>query len=141
MSEKANPDLDPTLSSATEGEYKYGFTTDIDTDILPPGLTEDTVRFISKQKGEPEWLLEFRLKAFRYWLTLTPPTWAHLDIPPIDFQAISYWAAPKKKGGAEEPRRCRPAIARHLQPPRNSARGAEGSLRHGRGCGDGLRER
>ncbi|MBD5346621.1 MAG: Fe-S cluster assembly protein SufB [Bacteroides sp.] len=99
MSEKANPDLDPTLSSATEGEYKYGFTTDIDTDILPPGLTEDTVRFISKQKGEPEWLLEFRLKAFRYWLTLTPPTWAHLDIPPIDFQAISYWAAPKKKEG------------------------------------------
>lgn len=99
MSQQANPDLDPTLTSATEGEYKYGFTTDIDTDILPPGLTEDTVRFISRSKGEPEWLLEFRLKAFRYWLTLTPPTWAHLDIPPIDFQAISYWAAPKKKAG------------------------------------------
>lgn len=97
MSQQANPDLDPTLTSATEGEYKYGFTTDIDTDILPPGLTEDTVRFISRSKGEPEWLLEFRLKAFRYWLTLTPPTWAHLDIPPIDFQAISYWAAPKKR--------------------------------------------
>ncbi len=99
MSEKATNDLDPTISSATEGEYKYGFTTDIDTEILPPGLNEDTIRFISRQKGEPEWLLDFRLKAFRYWLTLTPPTWAHLDIPPIDFQAISYWAAPKKKEG------------------------------------------
>ncbi|MDE6278343.1 MAG: Fe-S cluster assembly protein SufB, partial [Paramuribaculum sp.] len=71
----------------------------IDTDILPPGLTEETVRFISAKKGEPEWLLDFRLKAFRHWLTLTPPKWAHLDIPPIDFQAISYWAAPKAKEG------------------------------------------
>lgn len=85
------------LGNVTAGEYKYGFTTDIDTDIIPQGLNEDVVRFISAKKGEPEWLLEFRLKAFRHWLTLTPPKWAHLDIPDIDFQAISYYAAPKTK--------------------------------------------
>lgn len=85
------------LKDATRSEYKYGFVTDIDTDIVPPGLNEDVIRLISKKKGEPEWLLDFRLKAFRYWLTLTPPHWAHLDIPEIDFQAISYYAAPKPK--------------------------------------------
>lgn len=85
------------LDEATNSEYKYGFTSDIDTEIVPPGLDEDVIRRISAIKQEPEWLLEFRLKAFRYWQTLTPPTWAHLDIPPIDFQAISYYAAPKQK--------------------------------------------
>ena len=85
------------LEEATNTEYKYGFTSDIDTDIVPPGLNEDVIRFISEKKGEPEWLLRFRLDAFRYWQTLTPPHWAHLCIPPIDFQAISYYAAPKKK--------------------------------------------
>ena len=86
-----------TIEEATGTEYKYGFTSDIDTDIVPPGLNEDVIRFISEKKGEPEWLLQFRLEAFRYWQTLTPPEWAHLKIPPIDFQAISYYAAPKKK--------------------------------------------
>ncbi len=99
MSQQANPDLDPTLTSATEGEYKYGFTTDIDTDILPPGLTEDTVRFISRSKGEPEWLLEFRLKAFRYsWLTPHPAHMGPPRHPPSTSRAISYRAAPKKAG-------------------------------------------
>lgn len=87
------------ISNVTSGEYKYGFTSDIDTDIIPKGLTEETVKYISRVKGEPEWLLDFRLKAFRHWLTLTPPHWAHLDIPEIDFQAISYYAAPRKKEG------------------------------------------
>ena len=87
------------INDVTSGEYKYGFVTDIDTDIIPQGLNEDVVRLISQKKGEPEWLLEFRLKAFRHWLTLEVPTWAHLDIPEIDFQAISYYAAPKKKEG------------------------------------------
>ena len=87
------------IDQAMRSDYKYGFTTLIDTEILPKGLSEDTVRFISKVKGEPEWLLDFRLKAFRHWLTLTPPAWAHLEIPPIDFQAISYYAAPRKKEG------------------------------------------
>ena len=90
---------DALLNEVTEGDYKYGFVTDIDTDIIPVGLDEDVVRLISRKKGEPQWMLDFRLKAFRYWLTLTPPKWAHLKIPDIDFQAISYYAAPVKKEG------------------------------------------
>lgn len=85
------------LDQATNSEYKYGFTSDIDTDIVPPGLNEEVIRHISALKQEPDWLLEFRLKAYRYWLTLKPPTWAHLDMPEIDYQAISYYAAPRKK--------------------------------------------
>ena len=90
-------DSEATLREATSSEYKYGFTSDIDTDIVPPGLSEDVIRFISAKKHEPEWLLDFRLKAYRHWLTLRQPEWAHLKIPPIDFQAISYYAAPKPK--------------------------------------------
>ena len=80
-----------------ERRYEAGFVTDIESDTLPPGLDEDVVRFISKKKDEPEWLTEWRLKAYRHWLTMTPPEWAKLDIAPIDFQAVSYFAAPKKK--------------------------------------------
>lgn len=98
---KPEQNSDRVLNEATNSEYKYGFTSDIETEIVPPGLTEDTVRFISHIKGEPDWLLDYRLKAFRYWQTLTPPHWAHLDIPEIDFQAISYYAA-KKEGTQEE---------------------------------------
>lgn len=90
-------DSEATLREATSSEYKYGFTSDIDTDIVPPGLSEDVIRFISAKKHEPEWLLDFRLKAYRHWLTLRQPEWAHLKIPPIDFQGISYYAAPKPK--------------------------------------------
>jgi len=85
------------IEDFTKGEYKYGFTSDIETDIIPTGLNEDVVRLISAKKEEPEWLLNFRLKAFEHWKKLEPPTWAHLDIPEIDFQKISYFAAPKKK--------------------------------------------
>ena len=95
---QSSPDAD-IISEATTGDYKYGFVTDIDTEKIPVGLNEDVVRLISAKKGEPEWLLEFRLKAFRYRLTLTPPKWGHLRIPDIDFQAISYYAAPVKKEG------------------------------------------
>jgi Fe-S cluster assembly protein SufB len=80
-----------------ERRYEAGFVTDIESDTLAPGLDEDVVRFISKKKEEPEWLTEWRLKAYRHWLTMTPPQWAQLDIAPIDFQAVSYFAAPKKK--------------------------------------------
>ncbi|MDE5982724.1 MAG: Fe-S cluster assembly protein SufB, partial [Duncaniella sp.] len=85
------------IDDVTGSEYKYGFTTDIDTDIIPRGLSEDVVRLISAKKGEPEWLLDFRLKAYRHWLTMKMPDWAHLNIPEIDYQAISYYAAPQQK--------------------------------------------
>ncbi len=89
--------MEEIIQDITSQEYKYGFTTDVETDIIPVGLNEDVIRLISAKKQEPEWLLEFRLKAFRKWQTMPVPTWAHLDIPPIDFQAISYYAAPKTK--------------------------------------------
>jgi len=85
------------LHDVTSGEYKYGFTSNIETEIIRKGLDEDVVRLISTKKNEPEWLLEFRLKAFRYWQTLKMPDWAHLSIPAIDFQNIIYYAAPKSK--------------------------------------------
>ena len=77
--------------------YEHGFVTDIETDIIPPGLSEDVIRFISAKKNEPEWVLDYRLEAFRHWQTMTPPQWASVAHPPIDLQAISYFAAPKKK--------------------------------------------
>ena len=77
--------------------YEFGFITNIKTDIIESGLNEDVIKLISKKKNEPEWLLEFRLQAYRYWLTQKMPTWPHLDIPPIDYQAISYYADPLKK--------------------------------------------
>jgi len=86
---------DKILTEITENEYKYGFSTDIETEIIPVGLDENVVRFISKKKNEPEWLLEYRLKAFRLWQKSEMPTWAHLNIPEIDYQGISYFAAPK----------------------------------------------
>ena len=85
------------VKELTQEKYKYGFTTDVHTDIIERGLNEDVVRLISEKKGEPEWLLEFRLKAYRHWLTLEMPTWAHLRIPEIDYQSISYYADPPKK--------------------------------------------
>lgn len=88
------------ISDNNDDDYKYGFFSgDVETDIIPAGLNEEVVRLISQKKGEPQWLLDFRLKAFRHWQKMTPPTWAHLDIPAIDFQAISYYAAPRKKEG------------------------------------------
>lgn len=87
------------LNEVTNSDYKYGFVTDIDTEMIHRGLDEDTVRIISAKKNEPDWLLQFRLKAFRHWQTLEMPTWAHLNIPPIDYQDIIYYAAPKKKEG------------------------------------------
>jgi Fe-S cluster assembly protein SufB len=85
------------IDNFTRSEYKYGFYTDIEMDTAPKGLSEDTIRFISAKKKEPEWLLEFRLKAYRHWLTMKEPDWAHLHHPPINYQDIIYFAAPKKK--------------------------------------------
>lgn len=91
---------DAIIHEVTQSEYKYGFTTDIETDVIPIGLSEDVVRIISAKKNEPEWMLEFRLKAYRHWLTLKMPTWANLTIPEFDYQSISYFAAPRKNAPA-----------------------------------------
>ena len=85
------------LDEVTQGDYKYGFYTDIEMETAPKGLSEDTIRFISAKKNEPEWLLEYRLNAYRKWLGMKEPTWAHLHHPPINYQDIIYYAAPKKK--------------------------------------------
>ena len=92
-------DNDQIIDEVTSSDYKYGFTTEIDTETIGKGLSEETVRLISEKKGEPEWLLQFRLEAYRHWLTLEQPDWALLNIPPIDYQDIIYYAAPKKKEG------------------------------------------
>ncbi|MDD7251446.1 MAG: Fe-S cluster assembly protein SufB [Prevotellaceae bacterium] len=78
-------------------KYAYGFSTDVETEVIPKGLNEDVIRLISAKKGEPQWLLDFRLDAFRYWQTLKQPSWGHVHVPPIDYQAISYYADPRGK--------------------------------------------
>jgi Fe-S cluster assembly protein SufB len=88
------------LDDITRAEYKAGFVTDIEQERLPPGLSEDVVRRISGKKGEPAWMTEWRLKAYRHWLTMREPTWPNVHYPPIDYQAISYYAAPKQKKDA-----------------------------------------
>ncbi|MBN1107364.1 MAG: Fe-S cluster assembly protein SufB [Bacteroidales bacterium] len=88
---------DKVIGEVTSGEYKYGFYSDIEIESIPKGLSEDVVRIISGKKGEPQWLLDFRLKAFRHWQTLKMPRWANLRIPDIDFQDIIYYAAPRKQ--------------------------------------------
>ncbi|RLD68038.1 MAG: Fe-S cluster assembly protein SufB [Bacteroidetes bacterium] len=90
-------DEDKIIGDVTSSDYKYGFTTNIEMDYIPKGLSEDVVRLISQKKNEPEFLLEFRLKAYRKWLTMEEPDWGHLKIPKIDFQEIIFYAAPKKK--------------------------------------------
>ena len=92
---------DKIIADVTDSEYKYGFTTNVDTEYIPKGLNEDIIRLISKKKDEPEWMLEFRLKAFDAWKEMEMPDWAHLRIPAIDFQEVIYFAAPKKKKDGE----------------------------------------
>src|SRR5881409_3384932 len=93
----ASLETQQTIRSLSDEGYKYGFVTDIESDSAPPGLDEDTVRFISAKKGEPEWLLEWRLAAFRAWREMTEPEWAKVEFPPIDFQAASYYSAPRQQ--------------------------------------------
>jgi Fe-S cluster assembly protein SufB len=89
--------MSTTIEQLANQEYKYGFVTDIEADTAPPGLNEDIVRLISTKKGEPEWMLEWRLKALRHWFTMREPTWANVHYPPIDYQGIRYYSAPKQK--------------------------------------------
>ena len=98
------------IEEAAQAEYKYGFVTDIETEVIPKGLDEDVVRRISALKGEPEWLLEFRLKAYRHWLTLKAPTWGHVHVPEIDYQAISYYAAPRQRKDGDKPKEIDPEL-------------------------------
>src|SRR5574344_1763433 len=85
------------VKKVAEQKYEFGFTTDVHTEIIPNGLNEDIVRLISEKKGEPEWMLDFRLQAFRFWEQQTQPSWGHVHVPPIDYQAISYYADPLAK--------------------------------------------
>ena len=85
------------IQDLTNQEYKYGFVTDIEADSAPPGLNEDIIAFISAKKGEPEFMLEWRLKAYRHWLTMKEPSWSNVRYPPIDYQATIYYSAPKAK--------------------------------------------
>jgi|GraSoiStandDraft_47_1057283.scaffolds.fasta_scaffold79967_2 Fe-S cluster assembly protein SufB len=93
----ASLETQQTIRSLSDEGYKYGFVTDIESDSAPPGLDEDTVRFISAKKGEPEWLLEWRLAAFRAWREMPEPEWAKVEFPPIDYQAASYYSAPRQQ--------------------------------------------
>ena len=100
------------VREVAEKKYEYGFTTDVDTDIIDHGLSEDVIRLISAKKEEPEWLLDFRLRAYRYWLTQQPPTWGHVHLPEIDYQAISYYADPTRKTGGGEKKEIDPELMR-----------------------------
>ena len=90
--------LERAVNEVVNDDYRYGFVTRIESDVLPPGLDEDVIRAISARKREPAWMLERRLEAYRHWQTMEDPTWSHIQRPPIDFNAISYYAAPKPKG-------------------------------------------
>ena len=104
------------VRQVAEQKYEFGFTTDVHTEIIEKGLNEDIVRLISAKKGEPEWLLDFRLKAFRYWQTLKQPTWGHVHLPEIDYQAISYYADPLAKKRREERGERREATVDDIDP-------------------------
>ena len=100
---------DKIIQDFTSGEYKEGFVTDVEQEFVPKGLNEDIIRTISRLKEEPDWLLEFRLDAFRKWQAMEMPRWPHLDLPEIDFQDIIYYAAPKKD--KDRPKEIDPKLA------------------------------
>ncbi|MDP7295178.1 MAG: hypothetical protein QGG24_07645, partial [Vicinamibacterales bacterium] len=99
-----------TIEQLANQDYKYGFVTDVEADTIPKGLSEDVIRLISAKKEEPEWLLEWRLKAYRLWTSMTEPTWPNVEYDPIDYQAISYYSAPKKKPQLESMNEVDPEI-------------------------------
>ena len=86
-----------TIEALANREYKYGFVTDIEAETIPRGLNEDIVRTISAKKNEPQWMLDWRLKAYRHWLTMTEPAWPNVHYPKLDYQDIIYYSAPKPK--------------------------------------------
>jgi hypothetical protein len=98
-----------TGSEFSAGDYKYGFTTPVEMEEFTRGLSEQTIRDLSAKKGEPAFLLEFRLKAYRKWLTMKEPEWAHVDYPPVDYQSIAYFVKPKQKPQLSTPKSSRPS--------------------------------
>ena len=110
-------------------KYKYGFTTEIELVRAPKGLNEETVRFISAKKGEPDWLLEWRLEAYRRWLTMQEPTWANVVHPKIDFQDLYYYSAPKSTEGPKSLADVDPELLKTYAQARHPALGAEGACR------------
>ena len=105
-----NNDNNAFVKQVAEQKYEYGFTTDVNTEIIECGLNEDVVTLISTKKGEPQWMLDFRLKAFRYWKTLKQPEWGHVSLPDIDYQAISYYADPLAKQKDNEKKEIDPEL-------------------------------
>ena len=100
------------VREVTDKKYEYGFETDVATDVIDHGLNEDVIRLISRKKGEPDWALDFRLKAFRHWQTLKQPTWGHVNLPPIDYQAISYYADPTRPAKGDEKKEIDPELVK-----------------------------
>jgi Fe-S cluster assembly protein SufB len=117
------------IRDLAQQEYKWGFVTDIGEERIPKGLTEDTIRLISAKKNEPEFMLEWRLKAYRYWASqeskAAEPTWANVHYPPIDYQAITYYSAPKQKPQLESLDQLDPEILRTYEKPRHPDHRAE----------------
>ena len=108
--EKNNNEENAYVKSVVNKSYEFGFTTDVHTEIIDKGLNEAVIRLISQKKEEPDWLLQFRLEAYRYWLTQTQPSWAHVTLPPIDYQAISYYADPTAKSKGNEKKEIDPEL-------------------------------
>ena len=133
---------DEILTEALGKEYEHGFTTDVEQEFVPKGLSEDIIRLISAKKGEPQWLLDFRLGAYRKWLGMKAPTWGHLHLPEIDYQDIIYYAAPKKQ--ADMPTEIDPELEKtfdKLGIPLNERKALAGvrddDVRDGEASGDG----
>ena len=121
--------MSSSIESLISREYEAGFVTDIESDTFPPGLNEDVVRAISARKNEPAFMLEWRLKAYRRWLTMKEPHWPNVHYNPIDYQAVSYYSAPEDEEASRQSRRGRSRAAEDLPAARHSADGAEDPLR------------
>ena len=120
---------DAALRELTEGKYKYGFVTDVETDQVAKGLSEDVIRLISQKKDEPDWMLEWRLKAYRHWLTMTEPRWPNVHYPPIDYQDIVYYSAPKPKKKLGSMDEVDPELRKAFEKLGHPARGAAAARR------------
>jgi len=124
-----------TIESLVKQEYKYGFVTDVESESAPPGLNENIIRLISAKKKEPKWLTDWRLKAFRHWLTMPEPTWQFVKHPKIDFQDITYFSQPKSNGDAPKSLdEVDPKLLETYEKLHSTAR-TRTARRRGRGCG------